>query len=152
MPTSCVNFLPEIFITWIDLGFSVPKSSMHRVWSLKYFSLNLLSLTSAPTLLSGLSLNEKNSLFDPEKGLKPHKKKIKSGKKKQLNRHNKSHVKGGLNNCCGFINFLVVLCQGFILVPVISWMSSVNFLWPYTYITATSSAKAMKVRPVAPKL
>ena len=31
-------------------------------------------------------------------------------------------------------------------------MSSVNLLWPYTYITAISSRKAIRVRPVAPKL
>lgn len=31
-------------------------------------------------------------------------------------------------------------------------MSSVNLLCPYTYITETSSAKAIRVSPVAPKL
>ena len=31
-------------------------------------------------------------------------------------------------------------------------MSSVNLLWPYTYITAINSRKAIRVRPVAPKL
>ena len=36
--------------------------------------------------------------------------------------------------------------------PVMFSMSSVNLLWPYTYITAISSRKAIRVRPVAPKL
>ena len=37
-------------------------------------------------------------------------------------------------------------------IPVIFSISLVNLLCPYTYITDTSSAKAMKVSPVAPKL
>ena len=36
--------------------------------------------------------------------------------------------------------------------PVMFSMSSVNLLWPYTYITAINSRKAIRVRPVAPKL
>ena len=39
-----------------------------------------------------------------------------------------------------------------IYIPVMVSISLVNLLCPYTYMTDNSSAKAMKVSPVAPKL
>ena len=43
---------------------------------------------------------------------------------------------------------LQVTCQkGPGVTPVMAAMSRVNLLWPYMYITDTSSVKAMKVSP-----
>ena len=70
----------------------------------------------------------------------------------KIGRTDKQVSKWGRYMLWPLISFVTRLCLIHIYIPVIFSISLVNLLCPYTYMTDNSSAKAMKVKPVAPKL